>query len=126
MKNLADTIKATRPMVPAKDFGISLRFYADLGFQSRMLTDGLAEMTLGPCSFLLQNYYVQQWAGNFVIHLFVSDLRQWWDHIVALDLGSRYGVKTRAPQLESSGVEVAGVIDPAGVLWRIHQIPGSS
>jgi uncharacterized glyoxalase superfamily protein PhnB len=126
MKNLADTIKATRPMVPAKDFDISLRFYADLGFQSRMLTDGLAEMTLGPCSFLLQNYYVQQWADNFVIHLFVSDLRQWWDHVVTLDLGSRYGVKTRAPQLESWGVEVAGVIDPAGVLWRIHQIPASS
>jgi hypothetical protein len=123
LKNLADTIKAMRPMVPAKDFDISLRFYADLGFQSRMLTDGLAEMTLGTCTFLLQNYYVQQWADNFVIHLFVSDLRQWWDHIVALDLGSHYGVKTRAPQLESWGVEVAGVIDPAGVLWRIHQIP---
>jgi hypothetical protein len=59
-------------------------------------------MTLGTCSFLLQNYYVQQWADNFVFHLFVSDLRQWWDHIVALDLGSRYDVKTRAPQLESS------------------------
>jgi hypothetical protein len=55
-----------------------------------------------------------------VFHLFVSDLRQWWDHIVALDLGSRYDVKTRAPQLESWGVEVAGVIDPFGVLWRIH------
>jgi catechol 2,3-dioxygenase-like lactoylglutathione lyase family enzyme len=113
-------------MVPAKDFDISLRFYVDLGFQSRMLTDGLAEMTLGTCSFLLQDYYVQQWADNFVIHLFVSDLHQWWDHVVALDLGSRYGVKTRAPHLESWGVEVAGVIDPAGVLWRIHQIPAST
>jgi hypothetical protein len=47
MENLADIIKAMRSMVPAKDFDISLRFYADLGFQSRMLTDGLAEMTLG-------------------------------------------------------------------------------
>ena len=122
MANLADTIKAARPMVAAKDFDISLRFYVDLGFQSKMLTGGLAEMTLGTCSFLLQNYYVQQWADNFVFHLFVSDLRQWWDHIVALDLGSRYDVKTRAPQLESWGVEVAGVIDPSGVLWRIHQI----
>lgn len=126
MTNLADTIKAARPMVSAKDFDLSLRFYVDLGFQSKVLTDGLAEMTLGHCSFLLQNYYVQQWADNFVIHLFVSDLRQWWDHLVALDLGSRYGVKTRAPQLESWGVEVAGVIDPSGVLWRIHQIPASA
>jgi uncharacterized glyoxalase superfamily protein PhnB len=46
--------------------------------------------------------------------------------LVALDLGSRYGVKTQAPQLESWGVEVADVIDPAGVLWRIHQIPASA
>jgi hypothetical protein len=40
MTNLADTIKAARPMVPAKDFDISLRFYVDLGFQSKMLTGG--------------------------------------------------------------------------------------
>jgi hypothetical protein len=73
------------------------------------------------CSFLLQNYYVQQWADNFVIHLFVSDLRGWWEHIVALDLAARYGVKTRAPQLESWGVQVAGIVDPSGVLWRIHE-----
>jgi hypothetical protein len=28
MTSLADTIKAARPMVPAKDFDISLRFYS--------------------------------------------------------------------------------------------------
>jgi hypothetical protein len=39
MTSLADTIKAARPMVPAKDFDISLHFYVDLGFQSKMLTD---------------------------------------------------------------------------------------
>ena len=121
LKNLAESIKAMRPMVPAKDFDISRQFYIDLGFQCRMLAECLAEMTLGTCSFLLQNYYVQQWADNFVIHLFVSDLRGWWEHIVALDLAARYGVKTRAPQLESWGVQVAGIVDPSGVLWRIHE-----
>ena len=121
LKNLTESIKAMRPMVPAKDFDISRQFYIDLGSQCRMLTDRLAEMTLGTCSFLLQNYYVQQWADNFVIHLFVSDLRGWWEHTVALDLAARYGVKTRAPQLESWGVQVAGIVDPSGVLWRIHE-----
>jgi len=99
----------------------ALRFYSDLGFQSKLLTKNLAEMTFGACSFLLQDYYVQEWADNFVIHLFVSNLRLWWDHIVALDLENRYGVKTRSPRDEGWGVEVASVIDPAGVLWRIHQ-----
>ena len=56
---LAETIRATRPMVPAKDFMTSKQFYGDLGFASKMLSEDLAEMTLGACSFLLQNYYVR-------------------------------------------------------------------
>ena len=120
---LSRTIKAVRPTLPAKEFDRSLQFYIDLGFQHRLLTDRLAEMTLGTCSFLLQNYYVREWADNFVTHLFVSDLNSWWDHIIALDLTTRYGVKTRSPQLESWGVRVAGLIDPSGVLWRIHEVP---
>jgi uncharacterized glyoxalase superfamily protein PhnB len=119
---LAQTIQAMRPMLPAKDFARNVKFYVDLGFQQRTLTDGLAEMTLGACSFLLQDYYVREWADNLVIHLFVSDLDSWWAHIVALDLPSRYGVKTRVPQLEDWGVRVAGVIDPSGVLWRLHEV----
>ena len=121
--DLAATIKAMRPMVPAKDFYISLQFYSDLGFQSRMLTENLAEMTFGACSFLLQDHYVQEWADNFVMHLFVADLQLWWDHIVSLDLDNRYGTKTRSPRDEGWGVKVAGLIDPAGVLWTIHQVP---
>jgi hypothetical protein len=57
--HLTGTIEALRSVVPARDFDTSLQFYSDLGFQSRMLTANLAEMTLGPCSFLLQNYYVR-------------------------------------------------------------------
>jgi hypothetical protein len=121
LENLATSIQAFRPMVPAKDFDRSLKFYADLGFKSKILAQGLVEMTFGVCSFLLQDYYVQQWADNFVIHLSVSDVHQWWRHIQALDLQARYGVKASAPKLESWGAEVAGVVDPSGVLWRIHQ-----
>ena len=107
LKNLAESIKAMRPMVPAKDFDISMQFYIDLGFQCKMLTDRLAELALGTCSFLLQDYYVGRWADNFVIHLSVSDPGSWWDYIVALDLEACYGVKARAPHLESWGVLVA-------------------
>jgi hypothetical protein len=117
---LSQTISAVRPLLPAKDFAVSLRFYADLGFQCRMLTDRLAEMTLGACSFLLQDYYVREWADNSVIHMFVSDLDHWWQHIDALDLPGRYGVKTQPPQDEGWGVRIAGVGDPSGVLWRLH------
>jgi hypothetical protein len=70
-------------MVPAKDFELSFRFYTDIGFRSRILTERLAEMSFGTCTFLLQGYYVKEWADNMVIHLFVSDLDAWWKHIDA-------------------------------------------
>ena len=109
-------------MLPAKDFEKSRRFYLDLGFAERVLTDGLVEMRFGRCCFLLQRYYVQDWADNFVLHLRVSDVQAWWERIGASDLAGRYGVKIQAPQQELWGL-IAGVIDPSGVLWRIAQSP---
>lgn len=116
--DLVHTVLAMRPMVPAKDFQTSRRFYEELGFRPRLLTEGLVEMCLGSHSFILQDYYVEQWANNFVMHMRVSDVNPWWDRIVALNLASRYGVTTKAPHPESWGL-VAGIIDPSGVLWRI-------
>src|SRR5271156_3955372 len=103
-RNLAQTVKRMRPTVPAKDFDLSKRFYVELGFQPEQLTENLVEMQLGEFSFILQGYYVKQWADNFVMHLLVSDLSLWWHHIASLDLHSRYGAKTRAPQLEDWGL----------------------
>ena len=115
---LAETVKAMRPMVPAQDFATSRRFYEELGFGPKVLTEGLVELHLGSYSFILQNHYVEQWAQNLVFHLEVSDVNRWWNHIVSLKLAERYGVRRREPQPESWGM-VAGIIDPSGVLWRI-------
>jgi catechol 2,3-dioxygenase-like lactoylglutathione lyase family enzyme len=76
-KELARTVSAMRPMVPATDFDISKRFYVDLGFEPERLTERLVEMHLGTYSFILQNYYVEAWADNFVMHLRVSNVRLW-------------------------------------------------
>ena len=120
--DLAQTVTAMRPMIPAKDFEISKRFYVELGFQPRMLLPNrLMEMSLGPFSFILQAYYVQEWADNFVVHLTVADVTKWWNHILALDLTARYGVKIMPPQMDGWAT-VAGVTDPSGVLWRIAQL----
>ena len=64
-------VVAMRPFVPAKDFAVSQRFYEDLGFAVRSLGPGLAEVSLGGFGFLLQDYWVQDWAGNFMMHLLV-------------------------------------------------------
>jgi hypothetical protein len=68
---------------------------------------------------------VREWADNFAIHLTVSDVGLWWDHIVSLDLPARYGVKAEAPQSEGWAV-VAGVTDPSGVLWRFAETSAQS
>ena len=118
--NLSSMVSAMRPMVPAKDFDTSRKFYIELGFQPRSLADRLVEMQLGLFSFILQDYYVREWADNFVVHVTVSDVGAWWNHIVSLDLPARYGVKIQAP--ESQGwATVAGVTDPCGVLWRFAE-----
>lgn len=121
MKDMAATVKAMRPIVPAKDFELSRRFYTELGFQARALTESLMEMQMGPYSFILQDYYVKEWADNFVIHLTVSDVRFWWNHIVSLELPTRFGVKAKAPQ-DEGWASVAGLIDPSGVLWRFAEL----
>ena len=84
--SLSRTVISMRPIVPAKDFDTSKRFYVELGFQPRPLADRLVEMQLGVFSFILQDCYVREWADNFVVHVTVSDVGAWWDHFVSLDL----------------------------------------
>ena len=115
-------VVAMRPFVPARDFETSLGFYKELGFQSYPLGAGLASLHLGPFAFLLQDYYVQDWAGNFMMHLLVQDLDAWWAHIEGLNLGDRYDVKPPAePKLQPWGLVVSYVFDPSGVLWHVAQ-----
>lgn len=120
--SLAGTVKAMRPVLPAKDFPTSRRFYEELGFRPQVLAERLVEMQMGAFSFILQDYYVEDWANNFVIHLSVSDVNLWWDRIVALNLAERYRIKTSPPRPESWGI-VVGIVDPSGVLWRIAGPP---
>lgn len=115
---LAGTVEAMRPMVPAKDFERSRRLYEELGFRPQMLSDDLVEMSMGRFSFILQNYWVKDWAENFVIHVRASDVSVWWERINSLDLVRRYGIKAGPPQPQPWGL-VADFIDPSGVLWRI-------
>lgn len=121
---LVQTVKAMRPMAPARNFETSRRFYEELGFRPQVLADGLVEMHLGAYSFILQDYYVEQWANNFVFHVRVSDVNLWWNRIVALNLPERYGARVSEPHPESWGM-VLDIIDPSGVLWRIAgPLPG--
>lgn len=85
-----------RPFVPAKDFARSKAFYEALGFET--LLDGeVAIFGIGASSFILQNYYQEEWANNFMVRLMVDDLDAWWRHIEALDLPGSFGVPAPRP-----------------------------
>jgi uncharacterized glyoxalase superfamily protein PhnB len=121
---LPDDVVSLRPFVPATDFETSLRFYSDLGFTAYRLSDSLASMHLGPFAFLLQNFHPAGFATNFMMHLLVKDVENWWRHIESLDLSRNYDVQApSAPALQPWGLTVAYVFDPSGVLWHVAQNP---
>ena len=120
--DLAGGVRVLRPFLPSQDFDISLRFYEAVGFKTHRLGDTLAEMRLGAHAFLLQGYYVKDWADNAVMHVLVDDVQAWWRRLQALDLAARFGSRPiTPPRVEPWGLEVLYLIDPAGVLWHFAE-----
>ena len=73
MSGIPTGTELMRPFLPAKDFGLSKRFYEALGFEK--LFDGeVVIFSAGSGGFILQNYYQKEWAENFMMQLVVDDL----------------------------------------------------
>ena len=123
VSDLISGIRSFRPFLPAKDFETSLRFYEAIGFKAYRLGDTLAELSLGTDAFLLQSYYVKEWAENTVMHVLVNDVQTWWEHIKSLDLANQFGVSAPAPpRVQPWGLTVAYVFDPTGILWHFAEV----
>jgi catechol 2,3-dioxygenase-like lactoylglutathione lyase family enzyme len=114
------TIEA-KAFVPSRDFALSKRFYQDLSFDLVWSTEDLAYFRHGNSSFLLQNFYNKEHAGNFMMHLLVKDVEAWWSHVDAMGLAAKYGVMVEPPADRSWGLRDFVVVDPTGVLWRVGQ-----
>jgi catechol 2,3-dioxygenase-like lactoylglutathione lyase family enzyme len=56
-----------KAFVPTKDLAMSRQFYTDLGFKQNWANDQIAEFQVGSFRFLLQPFYVQQHAENFMM-----------------------------------------------------------
>jgi catechol 2,3-dioxygenase-like lactoylglutathione lyase family enzyme len=119
MSNMT-TVEA-KAFVPSKDFDLSKRFYQDLGFDLAWSSEDLAYLRHGNSSFLLQNFYQKEHAGNFMMHLLVEDVEAWWSHVQGQGLAAKYGVKVEPPTDRPWGLRDFVVVDPTGVLWRIGQ-----
>jgi len=101
--------------MPAKDFEVSKRFYLELGFTMTEGWGGTADFTLGAARFRLQDYYVKDWADNFMVAIRVVDARAWWQKAQdMLDAGTYKNVRVKAPE-EVGDSLVTHVVDPSGV-----------
>jgi hypothetical protein len=109
-----------KAFVPAKDPLVSRQFYSDLGFTQNWANDQIAEFQIGAFRFLLQNYYVKEYASNFMMSLLVEDADLWWKHINEIHLPEKYpGIMAKPPAIQPWGLRVLYLSDPSGVLWHI-------
>lgn len=119
MSNLQVTeIKA---FVPSKDFALSKQFYQDMGFTMASEGGGVAYFRCGHASFLLQDYCVDGFAENFMMHLMVENVDAWWQRIEESGVVEKYALKIWPIELQSWGMRDFCMTDPSGVLWRIGQ-----
>lgn len=98
-----------------------------VGFTVCWSNGGLALLHYGPhgihCgpAFLLQNFYVKEFAENLQMHLLVKDVDAWWEQLQAKQISQKYGVGIGKPEDRDWKMRDFTLFDPSGVLWRIAQ-----
>lgn len=110
-----------KAFVPAKDFALSRRFYADLGFVEASEVGGVAYFHHGDVAFLLQDFYNQALAENLMMHLLVEDVLAWHTRLASTGFAPRYGVRQSQLVDQPWRMRDFTLTDPSGVLWRIAQ-----
>ena len=118
------TVHDLKAFVPARDLELSKRFYLDLGFEVLWGNDEISELQIAGFRFLLQKFYVEAHANNFMMSLMVDDADAWWDHITQQGLKAKYDLAmAKPPELQPWGLRVLYLSDPTGVLWHIADRP---
>lgn len=113
-----------KTFVPARNFELSRAFYREIGFRENFVNTEVAEFECGAFRFLLQNYYVPEFAASFMMQLLVADAAAWWSRLMGLDLPQRYpGILLRAPAMQPWGLKILYLSDPSGVLWHVAEKP---
>lgn len=114
-----------KAFVPARDFAVSKAFYVALGFEVPWSSETVAYVRYGSASFLLRNFFVAEHANNFVMHLLVENVDDWYEHVIASGVLERFGVRIEPPKDRPWRIRDFPLTDPTGVLWHIGQnIPG--
>ncbi len=110
------TIKKLVVYTPAEDFLVSQNFYAALGFTLTEGWGGTFDCELGGAKFRLQNYYVKDWAENFMMKFWVESVDEWHEHIKAVFAANTYSNARFAPPEMVGDTKIMHVWDPCGIL----------
>lgn len=110
-----------KAFVPARDLKRSADFYLALGFEIPWINETMAYVRHGSTSFLLQRFYVKEHAENFMMHMLVENVNDWYRHVVDTGVKARFDVRVDPPEDRPWGIRDFPLVDPAGVLWRIGQ-----
>ena len=106
-----------KPYVPAKNFAESQRFYEALRFTLTPGFGGTVDCRLGGMHFRLQDYFVPDWANNFMFAIGVPDVHAWYELAARLHAtGAFPTMRIKPVEVASDGSLITHVVDPAGVL----------
>lgn len=111
-----------KSFVPAKDFDLSIKFYNDIGFSTVWNNDQLALLDYNGFKFLLQNFYLKDFAENFVMHLLVNNADDWWHKINGIVLDKGYNIHLTSPENREWGLRDFIFSDLSGVMWRVGNL----
>jgi uncharacterized glyoxalase superfamily protein PhnB len=118
-ENVVMKILDLKAFLPSKDFSVSRRFYRELGFAENFANADVAEFEIGGFRFLLQDRYVAEWAGNFMMQMMCDDVTEWWNKLEREGFRERYPtIILKEPKVQPWGLRVMFLSDPSGVLWH--------
>jgi hypothetical protein len=112
---MSPSITSFKVYMPAKDFELSKRFYTALGFSMSEGWGGTADFELNGNRFRLQDYYVADWANNFMVTIGVDDIQAWHRHVQGIADSGEFAIRIKPPEPVDDWT-VFHVWDPSGVL----------
>jgi catechol 2,3-dioxygenase-like lactoylglutathione lyase family enzyme len=115
------SVTEIKAFVPAKNFELSQQFYQDIGFTLASSGGGVAYFHFEHASFLLQDFFDEALAKNFMMHLLVHDVDAWWQLVHQSGVVAKYGVSLSNIESQPWRMRDFCLTDPSGVLWRIAQ-----
>lgn len=110
-----------RSFIPSKDFALSKRFFAGLGWETLDVGPGLALVRVAEQQhFYLQDYYLKEVAENSMLHLTVEDAQAWYQHASELVRSDpSFGARVQPRKRQAYGAMVTFLHDASGVLLHL-------